>query len=211
MVDYEAKLKWLGRKISFHDPHECELSNRIAAAWGAFSKHKEELTNKKYRLADRMRLFEAVVTSTMLYGCETWTLRVEQQRRLGVVQRKMIRMIMGAKRRRLDIVLPDGACPLPSSSTPEDSDAILEPWPDFLRRAARMAEEQLSRAGLEERSTTWRRRQAKWAADLQGRHAHKWAGIATAWQPPLHARCASGRRQARPKKRWIDDIVSLGY
>ena len=40
----------------------------------------------------------------------------------------------------------------------------------------------------------------------RGRHAHKWCAIATAWQPPLHARCAGARKQARPRKRWLDGI-----
>ena len=36
-----SSTKYLGRKIRFHDPNEAEISNRIASAWGAFSKHKE--------------------------------------------------------------------------------------------------------------------------------------------------------------------------
>ena len=86
--------KWLGRKVRFHDPQELELSSRIASAWGAFSKHKEELTCRRFRIGDRLKLFEAVVSTTVLYGCETWTLKVEQQRRLRSVQRKMLRMIL---------------------------------------------------------------------------------------------------------------------
>ena len=38
VLDWGDSTKYLGRKVSFSDPHECELGNRIAAAWGAFSK-----------------------------------------------------------------------------------------------------------------------------------------------------------------------------
>ena len=40
-----ATEKWLSRKVSFQDPHEWELSKRIAAYWSAFTKHKSELTS----------------------------------------------------------------------------------------------------------------------------------------------------------------------
>ncbi len=69
VLPFEGKLKYLGRKVSFNDPNGCEFSNRITAAWGAFSKHETELTDKRYRLKDRLWLFSAVVTPTVLYGC----------------------------------------------------------------------------------------------------------------------------------------------
>ena len=47
------KTKWLGRKVRFYDPQELELSSRIASAWGAFTKHKEELTCRRFRLRER--------------------------------------------------------------------------------------------------------------------------------------------------------------
>ena len=78
----DGSTKYLGRKVSFEDPHATEFDNRIAAAWGAFSKHKAELTDRRYRLKDRLRLFDAVVTPTVLYGCETWALKKDQERRL---------------------------------------------------------------------------------------------------------------------------------
>ena len=74
------------RKLGFSDPHEIELANRIAAGWGALTRHKEELTTRHFRLHDRLRLFSSVVSSTVLYGCETWTLRKDQQLRLRAVQ-----------------------------------------------------------------------------------------------------------------------------
>ena len=75
VLEYEESVKYLGRKVCLHDPHEVELSNRISAAWAAFSKHKAELTDRRYRIKDRLRLFSATVTTCVLYGCECWVMR----------------------------------------------------------------------------------------------------------------------------------------
>ena len=194
-----------GQKGELQRSQECEFSNRIAGAWGAFSKHKSELTDKRFRLHDRLRLFAAVVTPSVLYGCETWTLRVDQQKRLKVVQRKMLRMVINAKRRRLnDTEQADN-----DSDDTEMVDPDLESWPEFLRRTAEWTEEQLKQAGQREWLQVWRQRQWKWACALQSRHSHEWCAIATAWKPLLHTRAPSNRPQARPRKRWHEDFETL--
>eukprot|EP00973_Karenia_brevis_P037149 5121233-Karenia_brevis.AAC.1 len=69
-----GRVKYLGRQLGFESFHGAELENRIAAAWKKFALYKQELTNKKYPLKIRARLFHAVVTPTVLYGCEAWVL-----------------------------------------------------------------------------------------------------------------------------------------
>ena len=61
----------LGKEGLLQGPQETEFSNRVA---GVFSKHKQELTDERRRLKHRLRLFDAVITSSLLYGCEAWTL-----------------------------------------------------------------------------------------------------------------------------------------
>ena len=92
--------KYLGRTLSFHDPHRTELENRIAAAWRKFYTLKSELTSKRYSLSDRLRLFHGTITPTMLYAAETWTLTAELENRLRRTQRQMLRMILHAPRRK---------------------------------------------------------------------------------------------------------------
>ena len=57
VLNYEESTKYLGRKVCYQSPHETEFNNRVAKAWGAFSKHKRELTDRRYRLHDRLKLF----------------------------------------------------------------------------------------------------------------------------------------------------------
>ena len=141
----------MGRKVCFEDPHGVEFDNRVAKAWGAFSKHKKELTDRRHRLQNRLRLFNAVVTATMLYGCEAWTLKVDQQKRLRTIQRKMLRMVLNTKRRTMTTSSSS------DSDAPEDGgDADnLEPWPEFLKRTAQWSDEQLKKANAQQWTDCW--------------------------------------------------------
>ena len=185
----DASTKYLGRKVNFEDPQGTEFDNRIAAAWGAFSKHKEELTDMRYRIKDRLRLFEAVVTPSLLYGCEAWALKVEQEKRLKTIQRKMLRLVLNAKRRT--------------------KDEVLESWPEFLKRTAQKTDELLERGGLQQWAEKWRTRKWRWAQKLFTEADGKWSRVATVWNPFLHSSYPRGRKQARPKKRWEEDIQAF--
>ena len=62
--------------------------------------HKQELTSKTYSLNSRLKLFEAVITPTVLYGAGAWTLNKQAESILLRTQRRMLRMILGAGRRK---------------------------------------------------------------------------------------------------------------
>ena len=47
-----------------------------------------------------MRLFETTITPTMLYGCASWTITQDLIAKLVRTQRRMLRLIVGTKRRR---------------------------------------------------------------------------------------------------------------
>ena len=74
---------YLGRLVNLRDTHDTELKNRSAKAWAKFSIYRNKLTSKHYPLAQRMRLFAAVVQTTFLYGCASWTMTRKERERLG--------------------------------------------------------------------------------------------------------------------------------
>ena len=149
-------------------------------------------------------MFEATVGATVLYGCEAWTLKLDQQKRLRTTQRKMLRAILGMKRRVVQCEGEDGNTDgtenaSDDTETPEDN---LEAWSDFLKRATRTAEDRLAAANQEEWIKLWRRRQWRWAGKLAGPNLNKWLQHAFRWCPPVHGRRGVYRAQARPLKRW---------
>ena len=208
ILDPHTSLKYLGRKLCMNGLHDEELNSRIRAAWATFTRHRQELTNKKYPLRCRLRLFEATVGATVLYGCEAWTLKLDQQKRLRTTQRKMLRMILGMKRRVLKYEGEDRNTDGTESAS-EDTDTSedsLEPWSDFLKRATRAAEDRLAATNQEEWITLWRRRQWRWAGKLTRPSIDKWLRHASNWYPPAHGRSGVYRVQARPLKRWSNDF-----
>ena len=66
ILDEAEAERYLGRKLCFAASQLTELKNRLAAGWAAFHKHKSELCCKFYRLCDRVKLFDAVVTPVVL-------------------------------------------------------------------------------------------------------------------------------------------------
>ena len=128
----DGKVKYLGRQITFENGTVVELSTRVKAAWAKFMQYKQELATKQYSLFDRLRLFEFVVSPTVLYGSETWTLTKEMSKLLRTTQRRMLRMILGQGRRRKerrDEPPEDESWEETHDDTPEeDSRDDLEPW-----------------------------------------------------------------------------------
>ncbi len=124
------------------------------------------------------------------------------------MQRKMLRMVLGS-RRRLARVEVAGTTSSESSAPDEEDDSSqfeLELWSDFLNRATHVAEERASAAGLQEWLTMWRTGQWRWARKVVTDGRKKWSHTALQWCPQVHASKSSFRAQARPKKRWTDDV-----
>ena len=112
-------------------------------------------------------------------------------------------MVLNAKRWRIQSTSSSD-----EEETSEDID-LLEPWPDFLRRTARWTEQRLKEAGQDEWLAVWRKRQWMWAGKLATKCAEKWSAVATQWEPLVHSSQPRGRAQARPRKRWEQDLVDF--
>jgi hypothetical protein len=95
-----GSLKYLGRHLTFKEPHKTEIEHRIAAAWRKFHCLRQELTSPNYSLNDRLRLFHSTISATVLYGSEAWTMTQELEHRIRKTQRQMLRMIFHSPRRR---------------------------------------------------------------------------------------------------------------
>ena len=222
ILPLQSSMKYLGCQISFGEMQEMELRQRIRGGWAKFMEHKQELTGRHYSLNSRLKLFDAVITPTVLYGSECWTTTKYMEDVLKTTQRKMLRMILGRGRRRIETQNHDEG----TSGEDDDSNAVeeeipetgdatnqeeeLEPFVDWLRRVTHEAESRLERLQIKTWVESARTRKWRWAAKIFCTHSEdRWARIAYEWDPRIHrdaGRRMARRRAAGQRKRWFDDI-----
>ena len=75
--------KYLGSIVSSNASMDAEITARIAKATSAFGRLVKRLwTNKGITLGTKIDVYRATVLTSLLYGCETWTLSSQQIDRL---------------------------------------------------------------------------------------------------------------------------------
>ena len=93
-----GNFKYLGSIISNDASIDAEITARIAKATSAFGRLIKRLwTNRGIRLDTKIAVYKAAVITSLLYGCETWTLNKKQIIRLERFHQTTLRKIARIK------------------------------------------------------------------------------------------------------------------
>ena len=188
ILDQAASEKYLGRKLCFEDSQATELRNRIACGWGSFHKHKNELCSKFYSLQDRCRLFDAVVTPSILYACATWALTQKMEKKLITVRRRMLRYVFRLHKMRT-----------------QGPDSPLEDWVEFVQRTAHRVDAIAEDHCMDDWVIQYRRRKWRFVGKTARCDDKRWSQIILNWTPNF----GFGRSRGAPKTRWSDQLVKF--
>ena len=88
------KCKYLG---SLFDT-EADITRRKGLAYDAFNNIKKWLTTKNSSIANKIKRFEAFISTIFLYNSEIWTLNKKLEDKIDVLQRSFLRRIIGVSR-----------------------------------------------------------------------------------------------------------------
>ena len=186
----EMTHKYLGRKFpgNLNSRTEVELMYRIQCAWGKFHQHKLILLNKHVSLRLRLKLFHATVSPTAMFGLASLPLTQRFLHKLDVVQRRMLRSIVGWVR------IPD------------------EPWENTMRRMNQRMEHAAYLHPLPSWSNQYFKSQYRLATKIVS-NQFSWAATAVAWMPlddwVHNFPSAPSRSRGRPPKRWDQALASF--
>jgi len=97
LVSASSTHKYLGRVWSgnLRDRGTAAVNHRITCAWAKYRSFRDTLLNRNIRVGLRLRLFSSTVTPALLYALDTCPLTKGLLDRIDVVQRKMLRSIIG--------------------------------------------------------------------------------------------------------------------
>ncbi|GFR78972.1 hypothetical protein ElyMa_004008700 [Elysia marginata] len=87
------KFKYLGATLHEDGSSTVEVRTRIALATAAFAK-LGKIWKSSISLKAKHKLFRSLVSSILTYGCETWTLLADTERRIQVFENKCLRKLL---------------------------------------------------------------------------------------------------------------------
>jgi hypothetical protein len=85
---------YLGSTIAANGDGTCEVQNRIAKAQAAMSMLKSLWNNRRVSNSLKKRVYLASVRPVLLYGCDTWPLRSDHEKKLDAFEHKAWRWIL---------------------------------------------------------------------------------------------------------------------
>ena len=90
--------KYLGSMISPTGQAQADIDARINSARTAFAQLRKTLWRRReIRLKTKIRVYQAMVRTVLLYGSECWQLKAEDRRRLEVFDHWCLRQILGLR------------------------------------------------------------------------------------------------------------------
>ncbi len=177
---------YLGKDLCLSNVHDAEIESRVRKAWAKFNKFKSELCDTAFSLNLRLRLFNAVVTQTMMYGSAAWAMTCERETRLNTTQRKMLRSIIGTKR------APD-----------EEEDDGIENFVTWMKRSTAKVRDAMIEADIPDWVELQRQKKWTFTGRTLARADKSWTELM------ITSNIQGKRRDGRPLKRWSDDIVAF--
>ncbi len=84
---------YLGAEIASDGDPEVPIQHRINIAWGRFGEYRQVLTASKLPINTRIRLYRALIVSTMTYRCCAWLFTSPMRKKINGVNSKMLSQI----------------------------------------------------------------------------------------------------------------------
>ena len=180
VLDGQSSTMYLGRLLTLTDTHDVELSHRIRKGWTKYGIFKQELTDKAVPVDLRLKLFHTVVTPTVLYGAGCWVMTGGREQALQTAQMRMMRSIVGRKRK-------------------VEASGDMETWLDWIKNATQEVRNKMSDLQIPLWTEMVCTKQSRWRSKMQTMKVESWAKRVSQWHP------IGFRRQGRPPKRWKEE------
>ena len=94
-IEVVDEFVYLGSLVTADNDTSREIQRRIMAGNRAYFGLRRTLRSNRIRRRTKLTIYKTLIRPVVLYGHETWTMLAEDQRALGVFERKVLRTIFG--------------------------------------------------------------------------------------------------------------------
>jgi hypothetical protein len=91
---------YLGKKLTNQNYIQEEIKSRLQSGNVCYHSVQDLLSPSLRSKNLKIKIYGSIILSVVFYGCETWSLTLREERRLRVIENRVLRRIFGPRRAR---------------------------------------------------------------------------------------------------------------
>jgi hypothetical protein len=92
------QFKYLGTTLTNRNSIQEEIKSRLKSGNACYHSVQDLLSSSLLSKNTKIKIYRIIILPVVLYGCETWSLKMMEERRLRVFENRVLRRIFGPKR-----------------------------------------------------------------------------------------------------------------
>jgi hypothetical protein len=94
------EFKYLGTTLTNQNSIAEEIKSRLRSGNACYHSLQNLLSSRLLSKNLKIKIYRTIILPFVLYGCETWSLTLREERKLKVFENKVLRRIFGPRRMR---------------------------------------------------------------------------------------------------------------
>jgi len=100
-VERVEEFKYLGTMLTNQNSIQEEIKRRLKLGNACYYSVQNLLSSRFWSKNLEIKKYRTIILPVVLYGCETWSLTLREERRLRVFENRVLRRVFGPKRNEL--------------------------------------------------------------------------------------------------------------
>jgi len=97
-IERVEEFKYLGTTLTNQNSIQKEIKNRLKLGNACYYSVQNLLSSSLISKNLKIKIYRTIVLPVVLYGCETWSLTLREERRPRVLENRVLRRVLGPKR-----------------------------------------------------------------------------------------------------------------
>ena len=97
-IERVEEFKYLGTTLTNQNSIQEEIKSRLRLGNACYYSVQNLLSSKLLSKNLKIKIYRTIILPVVLFGCETWSLTLREERRLRVFENRVLRRVFGPKR-----------------------------------------------------------------------------------------------------------------